>query len=297
MRYKLVELEPFQPEETQLKIDETHGVHPDDQYLKPGRIPHIWCPGCGLGIVLSAFIKGLDSAEIPIANCAVVSGIGCTGRVAGYLNMDTYHTTHGRAIPFATGLKLAKPKMEVVVFSGDGDLFAIGGNHLIHAARRNMDLTVICVNNFNYGMTGGQAGPTTHMDAKTVTTPYGNCEYPFNLTHLAYASGAVYVARWTSFHARYLIESVQKCFAKKGFKFIEVLTPCPTGYGRPNRLGSGLDQMKVYRDNSVIRNHINPMEADSELSGPIVVGEFVDEEKPTFLDRYEEGVLSKAPSG
>ena len=297
MRYKLVELEPFRPEETQRKIDETHGLHPDDQYLKPGRIPHIWCPGCGLGIVLSAFIKGLDSTEIPIDNCAVVSGIGCTGRVAGYLNMDTYHTTHGRAIPFATGLKLAKPKMEVVVFSGDGDLFAIGGNHLIHAARRNMDLTVICVNNFNYGMTGGQAGPTTHPAAKTVTTPYGNCEYPFNLTHLAYASGAVYVARWTSFHARYLIESVQKCFTKKGFKFIEVLTPCPTGYGRPNRLGSGLDQMKVYRDNSVIRNHINPMEADSELSGPIVVGEFVDEEKPTFLDRYEEGVLSKARSG
>ncbi len=297
MRYKLVELEPYRPEETQQKIDETHGLHPDDQYLKPGRIPHIWCPGCGLGIVLSAFIKGLDSTEIAIDNCAVVSGIGCTGRVAGYLNMDTYHTTHGRAIPFATGLKLVKPEMEVVVFSGDGDLFAIGGNHLIHAARRNMDLTVICVNNFNYGMTGGQAGPTTHMAAKTVTTPYGNCEYPFNLTHLAYASGAVYVARWTSFHARYLIESIQKCFAKKGFKFIEVLTPCPTGYGRPNRLGSGLDQMKVYRDNSEIRNHINPMEADLELSGSIVVGEFVDEEKPTFLDRYEEGVLSKARSG
>ena len=244
MRYKLVDLEPYRPEETQQKIDETHGLHPDDRYLKPGRIPHIWCPGCGLGIVLSAFIKGMDDMEIPIDNCAVVSGIGCTGRVAGYLNMDTYHTTHGRAIPFATGLKLAKPEMEVVVFSGDGDLFAIGGNHMIHAARRNMDLTVICVNNFNYGMTGGQSGPTTHTDAKTVTTPYGNCEYPFNLTHLAYASGAVYVARWTSFHARYLIESVKKCFDKKGFKFIEVLTPCPTGYGRPNqaRIGIGTDE-------------------------------------------------------
>ena len=295
MRYKLVDLEPYRPEETQQKIDETHGLHPDDQYLKPGRIPHIWCPGCGLGIVLSAFIKGMDDMEIPIDNCAVVSGIGCTGRVAGYLNMDTYHTTHGRAIPFATGLKLAKPKMEVVVFSGDGDLFAIGGNHMIHAARRNMDLTVICVNNFNYGMTGGQSGPTTHPEAKTVTTPYGNCEYPFNLTHLAYASGAVYVARWTSFHARYLIESVKKCFDKKGFKFIEVLTPCPTGYGRPNKLGSGLEQMKKYRDNSIIRNNINPIEADSALRGPIVVGEFVDEEKPTFLEKYEEEVLSKVP--
>ncbi len=296
MRYKLVELEPFRLEETRLKIDETHGLHPDDRYLKPGRIPHIWCPGCGLGIVLSAFIKGMDYMEVPIDSCAVVSGIGCTGRVAGYLNMDTYHTTHGRAIPFATGLKLAKPEMDVVVFSGDGDLFAIGGNHLIHAARRNMDLTVICVNNFNYGMTGGQSGPTTHMAARTVTTPYGNCEYPFNLTHLAYASGAVYVARWTSFHARYLIESIRKCFAKKGFKFIEVLSPCPTGYGRPNRLGTGLDQMKVYRDNSVIRNHINPVEAELGLKGPIVVGEFVDQEKATFLDRYKEGVLAKAAS-
>ena len=293
MRYKLAEIVPYRPEDTQQKIDEDHGVHPDDKYLKPGRIPHIWCPGCGLGIVLAAFIKGMDSMEVNVDNCAVVSGIGCTGRVAGYLDMDTYHTTHGRAIPFATGLKLAKPEMEVVVFSGDGDLFAIGGNHLIHAARRNMDITVICVNNFNYGMTGGQSGPTTHMTAKTVTTPYGNCEYPFNLTHLAYASGAIYVARWTSFHARYLIESIKKCFNKKGFKFIEVLTPCPTGYGRPNRLGTGLDQMKDYRDNSEIRNNINPMEADAALKGPIVVGEFVDLEKPTFMDRYREDILSR----
>jgi len=297
MRYKLVELEPFRPEETREKIDRTHGLHPDDRYLKPGRIPHIWCPGCGLGIVLAAFVKGMDGMGVQIDNCAVVSGIGCTGRVAGYLNMDTYHTTHGRAIPFATGLKLAKPEMEVVVFSGDGDLFAIGGNHLIHAARRNMDLLVICVNNFNYGMTGGQSGPTTHMTAKTVTTPYGNCEYPFNLTHLAYASGAIYVARWTSFHARYLIESVKKCFDKKGFKFIEVITPCPTGYGRPNRLGTGLDQMKFYRDNSAIRNHINPMEAGLGFRGPLVVGEFVNEEKPTFLDRYREDILSAVSSG
>ena len=297
MRYKLVELEPFRLEESRQKIDQTHGLHPDDRYLKPGRIPHIWCPGCGLGIVLAAFIKGMDSMQVSIDNCAVVSGIGCTGRVAGYLNMDTYHTTHGRAIPFATGLKLAKPEMEVVVFSGDGDLFAIGGNHLIHAARRNMDLTVICVNNFNYGMTGGQSGPTTHMAARTVTTPYGNCEYPFNLTHLAYASGAVSVARWTSFHARYLIESVKRCFGKRGFKFIEVITQCPTGYGRANRRGTGLDEMKVFRDKSRIRNHINPMEADLDLEGPIVVGVFVDEDRPTFLDRYRQDILSKVAAG
>ena len=293
MQYKLVEIEPFQPADSQEKIDQTHGLHPDDRYLKPGRIPHIWCPGCGLGIALAAFIKSMDHMEIPIDRCAVVSGIGCTGRVAGYLNMDTYHTTHGRAVPFATGLKLARPDMEVVVFSGDGDLFAIGGNHIIHAARRNIDLTVICVNNFNYGMTGGQAGPTTHMTAKTSTTPYGNCEYPFDLTHLAYASGAVYVARWTTFHARYLIESIKRCFDKKGFKFVEVIAPCPTGYGRPNKLGPGLEQMKYYRDNSVIRNHVPPSEDVPELKGTIVVGEFVDKEKKTFLEKYEEEVISQ----
>jgi len=293
MRYKLVDQKSFRAAEAKAKINQSHGLHPDDRYLKPGRIPHIWCQGCGLGIVLTAFIKAMDSMDIPIDTCAVVSGIGCTGRVAGYLNMDTYHTTHGRAIPFATGLKLAKPSHHIVVFSGDGDLFAIGGNHFIHAARRNIDLMVICVNNFNYGMTGGQAGPTTHMSARTTTTPYGNYEYPFNLVDLAHASGAVYVARWTTYHARYLIESVKRCFGKKGFKFIEVISPCPTGYGRPNRLGTGLDEMKIYREKSVIRNHMNPREAALDFKGTIVVGEFVDLEKPTFLDRYEDEVLSK----
>ncbi len=293
MRYKLLNVKPFSPEEHTKKANHSHGLHPDDRYLKPGRIPHIWCQGCGLGIVLTAFIKAIDRIGLSVDTCAVVSGIGCTGRVAGYLNMDTYHTTHGRAIPFATGLKLAKPSMQVVVFSGDGDLFAIGGNHLIHAARRNLDLTVICVNNFNYGMTGGQSGPTTPMTARTSTTPYGNCEYPFNLPHVAHASGAVFVARCTTFHARYLIESIERCFAKKGFKFIEVISPCPTGYGRPNRLGTGLDEMKLYKEKSMIRTRINPMDATLDFNSTIVVGEFVDQEKPTFMDQYEQTILQK----
>lgn len=293
MRTKLQPTEAFDPKRFREQIDETHGLHPDDKYLKPGRIPHIWCPGCGLGIVLAAFIKAMDRTGVPIDRCAVVSGIGCTGRVAGYLDMDTYHTTHGRAIPFATGLKLARSEMHVVVFSGDGDLFAIGGNHLIHAARRNMDITVICVNNFNYGMTGGQSGPTTHMAARTSTTPYGNCEYPFNLTHLAYASGAGYVARWTTFHARYLIDSFSRCFEKKGFNFVEVIAPCPTGYGRPNRLGTGLDQMKFYRDHAEIRNGSPPTDEVSGMRDTLVVGEFVVREKDTFGDRYRDEILSK----
>src|SRR5512145_832294 len=159
--------------------------NPVNKYLRMERMPSIWCPGCGIGTTVNCFARALDESKIPLDNLAVVSGIGCTGRVAGYMNVDCFHTTHGRALPFATGLHLARPDMKVVVVSGDGDLVAIGGNHLIHAARRNVDLTVICVNNFNYGMTGGQAGPTTPLDGRTTTTPFGNSEHPFNLVHLA----------------------------------------------------------------------------------------------------------------
>ena len=172
--------------------------------LREDRIPHIWCPGCGLGSVLHSLLTALIKSGLDLDRVAVVSGIGCTGRAAGYIKLDSFHTTHGRAVPFATGLKLANPDLKVVVFSGDGDLAAIGGNHLIHAARRNMDLTVICVNNFNYGMTGGQVGPTTPIAGRTSTSPYGNGEFPFNLPRLAAAAGAVYVARWISLDARRL---------------------------------------------------------------------------------------------
>ena len=279
-------LPEFDPAELRAKVASDHGVHPIDVYLKPGRIPHIWCPGCGLGVVLSCFVNGLKMAGLKPEQCSVVSGIGCTGRVAGYLNMDTYHTTHGRPIPFATGLKLAKKDMYVTVISGDGDLFAIGGNHLIHAARRNIDLKVLCVNNFNYGMTGGQVAPTTPISARTTTSPYGNHEHPFNLPHVAHASGAVYVARWTTFHARQLVVAIAETMHKKGFTFIEVIAPCPTGYGRPNKLGSGLDEMKYYREKSVIMNGAQPSEVDIKLKGEIVVGKFIDVDKPTFSEKY-----------
>jgi 2-oxoglutarate ferredoxin oxidoreductase subunit beta len=263
-----------------------HDMHPSDLYLKEGRIPHIWCPGCGLGIVLTAFIKAVEESKLNKDKVTVVSGIGCTGRIAGYLNLDTYHTTHGRALPFATGVKLANKDLTVNVISGDGDLFAIGGNHFIHAARRNMDLKILCVNNFNYGMTGGQVAPTTPVLAKTTTTPYGNVEHPFNLPYVAAASGAVYVARWTTIHARQLTEAIIETFNKKGFTFIEVISPCPTGYGRPNKIGSGLDEMKYYKDKTVIRHGIDPVKTYIDIGGPIIVGKFIDINKPTFLDSY-----------
>lgn len=289
-------MQPFNKEAAELVIQKDHGLHPDDVYLKPGRIPHIWCPGCGLGVVLTCFIEGMRRRSLPVDQCSVVSGIGCTGRVAGYLSMDTYHTTHGRAIPFATGLALARPELHVTVFSGDGDLFAIGGNHFIHAARRNVNLKVICVNNFNYGMTGGQAGPTTPQDAQTSTTPLGNAEPGFNLPHLAHASGAVYVARWTTYHPRQLVNSISEAFDKKGFSFIEVIAPCPTGYGRPNKLGSGLQEMRYYREMSEIRNGADPSQAEIRLRGKILVGTFVNTDKPHFMETYEKSVIARSQS-
>jgi len=282
--------------------DELREAHPRDNLLRTDLFPHIWCPGCGLGIALHAFLEGMEKAGIPREKRTVVSGIGCSGRTAGLLKVDAYHTTHGRPIPFATGIKLANPDLHVSVFSGDGDLFAIGGNHFIHAARRNMDIHVVCINNFNYGMTGGQMGPTTPAKAKTTTTPYGNFEHPFNLPWLAATCGATYVARWTTLDARRIRDSVAEAAVKKGFTFIEIVSPCPIGYGRPNRIGSGLDEMKYYEEkwelrgeNWIIQEGANPRDADIDLGKTIIVGKFVDIEKPTFLDMYRAQMPQDAP--
>ena len=256
-------------------------LHPLQGFLRKEMIPHIWCAGCGNGIILNCFSRALDELNIDLNKVVVVSGIGCIGRISGYTNTDSFHTTHGRSIAFATGVKLAKPELKVVVISGDGDLFAIGGNHFIHAARRNMDIKVICANNFNYGMTGGQHGPTTPLDAWTTTTPYRNIEHPFNLVHLAAGSGAVYVARWTAFHVRRLIESIKKALQKEGFSFIEVITPCPEIYGRYNKMGTAIDMMKWLIKASEIRHGYDPAKAEITQT-KIIVGEFVDIEKPSY---------------
>ncbi len=268
-------------------------THPMADLLRMDRMPHIWCSGCGLGTGLTCFIMALKETGIPEDKVAVVSGIGCTGRVAGYLNLDSFHTTHGRGIPFATGLALANPDLRVVVYSGDGDLVAIGGNHFIHSARRNMDLLVICVNNFTYGMTGGQAGPTTPISAKASTAPYGSYDYPFNIPYLAIASGATYVARWTSLHMRRLKNSMREALPKKGFRVIEIICPCPTAFARKNRLGSGLDLMKHYHDNSIIKHGADPREADIDMNGKVVCGTFLDIERPTFRDFQTENIATQ----
>lgn len=261
--------------------------HPMHRLLRMDRIPHIWCSGCGIGTTVGAFIAALKKLDFDQKKVCVVSGIGCTGRIAGYIFLDSFHTTHGRAIPFATGIKLGNPDLNVVVFSGDGDLISIGGNHFVHAARRNINLTIILVNNFIYAMTGGQVAPTTPVSAYTTTSPFGNFEPPSNVPQLAEAAGAVYVARWTALHTRRLTKSIMEALQKPGFSVVEVISPCAMYYSRINKLGEGIDMMQFYHKNSIIK-HGEPVEnLDIQYQKKIIVGKFVDRERPVFIESYK----------
>jgi 2-oxoglutarate ferredoxin oxidoreductase subunit beta len=293
--------------EAPIEGDWETGLHPMDDLLRGERLPHIWCQGCGLGTTLTSFISSLKWLEKnrgwDLDKVAVVSGIGCTGRIAGYVRLDSFHTTHGRAIPFATGLKIANPELKVIVISGDGDIAGIGGNHLIHAARRNLGITVVCVNNFNYGMTGGQVGPTTPHEARAVTAQYGNYEFPFNLPYLAAASGASFVARWTVLHARQLDWTLRKALTHSGFSFVEIIAPCSTAYARWNPEGKGLDpenlrrrgleMMKHYQKVGKTEHGIHPKDAHVKVNErgemiEIVEGEFLDEDRPDFIEAMDQ---------
>lgn len=254
-----------------------------EDFLRMDRMPHIWCPGCGIGTTVNCFARAIKDCGTDPKDIAIVSGIGCTGRVAGYLKLDSFHTTHGRGITFATGLKLANPKLKVVVYSGDGDLSAIGGNHLIHAARRNIDITVVCVNNFIYGMTGGQVAPTTPLASYATTSPFGQFEDAFNLAHLLDSCGATYVARWTSFHVRQTAKAMAEAMAHPGFSFVEILAPCPTLFLRKNRFGDGLSMMKLFKERSKIMNGCDTKDTAIKPGFPeLIIGKFVDRERADF---------------
>ena len=272
---------------TAVELDPSADEHPIAPYLRMDRMPHIWCPTCGIGTVVKCYATALEGSALDLDKVSIVSGIGCTGRVAGYMKLDAFHSTHGRAIPFATGLKLGRPELSLTVFSGDGDLTGIGGNHFIHAARRNIDMLVVLVNNFIYAMTGGQNACTTPVSARSSTMPYGNFEPPFNLPDLAATCGATYVARWTSLHIRRLTKSFSEALHRKGFRFIEVITPCATLYARLNKLGSGLDLMRFYHDNAEIRHGADTKELDIAFQEKIICGKFVDRDKPTFSEMMD----------
>ncbi len=256
------------------------------KYMREAKFPHIWCAGCGHGIVMKSIIRAIDKTGIEKDDIVMVSGIGCSSRTPGYLDFNTLHTTHGRAIAFATGVKMAKPQLNVIVVTGDGDATAIGGNHFIHAARRNIDLTVIVFNNYIYGMTGGQGSPTTPYGKFASTFPYGNIDPNFNIPMLAEAAGASFVARGTSHGARALDKMIEKGIIKKGFALIEAFSACPTSYGRRNRLGDGADMLRWQKDNSVSLKAASRMSA-VELQGKIITGVLVDRDFPEYTEEYE----------
>jgi 2-oxoglutarate/2-oxoacid ferredoxin oxidoreductase subunit beta len=257
------------------------------KYLRHDKkFPHVWCPGCGIGIMLGSLIRAIDRLEYTKDEIVMVSGIGCTGRLPVYVDFNTLHTTHGRALTFATGVKLVKPQLKVIVIMGDGDAVAIGGNHFIHAARRNIDLTAIILNNSVYGMTGGQYSPTTPYGMKSATTLYGNVEHAFNIAELAVTAGAAFAGRGTVYHANLLDNLIEKACLKVGFSVVEVMSHCHTQYGKINRLGTAVEMMEWQRDHAVTVEKAARM-SEEELRDKFRIGVLVDREMPVFQDEYE----------
>jgi len=257
-----------------------------ERYLREDRLPVIWCSGCGHGTAVKALLRAIDKLEWDQDNISVVSGIGCSSRATGYLDFNTLHTTHGRALAFATGLKMAKPGMKVIVITGDGDATAIGGNHFIHAARRNIDITVLLLNNFIYGMTGGQASPTTPRGARATTAPFGAIDPTFDIAKLAVAAGASYVARGSVHSPAPLDKLMKAALEKPGFSLVEVMSPCPTGFGRRNRQRSGRDQFLWLKENCIPKRKADKMTAE-ELGDRIVTGVLADDERAEYTAEYQ----------
>ena len=262
------------------------------EYLRLDKFPTVWCAGCGVGIIMGSIIRVVDKLKVNPDKVVIVSGIGCSSRMPGYLDFNTLHTTHGRALAFATGLKLANPSLEIIVVMGDGDALAIGGNHLIHAARRNVGLTAIIINNWIYGMTGGQYSPTTPQGAFATTAPYGNLEPPFEVPQLIMGSGASYMARGTVYHTTQLDRLIEGGMRKQGFGLVEVISPCPVGFGRRNQMRSAVGMMRWQKDHAVSLKRASKMN-EEELKDKIITGVFFEKEGPEYTQEYEK-LMSKA---
>ena len=257
------------------------------KYLRHDKkFPHVWCPGCGNGIVMGALLRAIDGLSLPKDDVVLASGIGCSGRMPTYLDFNTLHTTHGRALTFATGVKLAKPSLNVIAIMGDGDAAAIGGNHFIHAARRNLNLTAIIINNSIYGMTGGQYSPTTPFGSKSTTSIHGHIEQAFSIAELAVTSGAGFVARATVYHAELVSHLIERAIEKVGFSVVEVISNCHVQYGRRNQLGGAVEMLQSYKDNAVTVNRAASLTRE-ELEGKITIGVLADRELPISTEEYE----------
>jgi 2-oxoglutarate/2-oxoacid ferredoxin oxidoreductase subunit beta len=256
------------------------------EYFRQDTLPHIWCPGCGHGTATGALVRAIQRLGLDKNKVCVVSGIGCSSRAVGYLDFDTLHTAHGRALAFATGIKLARPDMKVIVMTGDGDCAAIGGNHFIHAARRNIEIATIVMNNSIYGMTSGQYSPMTPKGMIGTTAPYGNLERSFDLCELAKAAGATYVGRATAYHVPLLIDLIEAALRNKGFSVVEALVQCPTYLGRKNKIGGAVQMLERFRDGTVnvkAAAHLPP----EKLEGKILIGELYSSSAPEYSAEYK----------
>jgi 2-oxoglutarate ferredoxin oxidoreductase subunit beta len=262
------------------------------EYLRERFMPHIWCPGCGHGIIMNNLIRAIASLEIKKNDIVMVTGIGCSSRISGYLDFHTLHTLHGRALAFATGVKLSRPELTLIVPMGDGDGLAIGGNHFIHAARRNIDMTAIIMNNNIYGMTGGQFSPLSGYGAMATTAPFGNIYEAFDIAELAKAAGASFVARTTAYHVTSMKEIFEKAIRHKGFSVVEILTQCPTYFGRKNRVGDAVDMLNWYKD------HTTAIGSGKKEKDPSLIerGIFVQEGRPEYCEEYAR-VVATAKKG
>ena len=261
-------------------------------YIRERFFPHIWCPGCGHGTVLNSLLRTVSQMGMSRNEIVMVSGIGCSSRISGYVDFHTLHTLHGRALAFATGVKLSRPELNLIVPMGDGDALAIGGNHFIHAARRNIGLTAIVMNNRIYGMTGGQYSPLSGHGTLATTAPFTNIDYAFDTVELATAAGATFVARSTTYHVQQLAKILKQAILHEGFSVVEILSQCPTYFGRKNRLGSAADMMEHFKDNTT------PIGSKAKKENPDLIerGIFIQKEKPEYCSEYDK-IIERAMKG
>jgi 2-oxoglutarate ferredoxin oxidoreductase subunit beta len=265
-----------------------------DKYLRKDKLPHIWCPGCGHGIVLKSLLRAIDNKELSKNDLCMVSGIGCSSRTPGYVDFNTLHTIHGRAFSFATGLKLAKPSLKMIVTTGDGDAMAIGGNHFIHTCRRNIDMLIIVYSNAIYGMTGGQSSPTTPIGSIATTARYGNMEPPFDICEMAKAAGATFVARGTAYHTQELERTFTEALGHKGTAVVEVIDSCPVYFGRMNKQRSASEMMEnIEKNGTVSIKQVDKLPAE-KTEGKLVRGILHRVDRPEYCEQYDRLIVEKA---